>query len=326
MAELGTVCLVLTGPTASGKTEASMALAQAWPIEIISMDSALVYKGMDIGSAKPSAELRQAVPHHLIDVIEPTQSYSAAEFARDAREQVAAIHARGRLPLLVGGTLLYHKALFEGLDALPPAQPELRSQIEADAARWGWPALHAELAQVDPTTASRLAPRDAQRIGRALEVWRHTGRPMSSFFGSGPKIATDLSPHVISLEPQDRAWLHQRIERRFDQMLAEGLVDEVKRLRATGVLHAELPSMRCVGYRQVWDMLEQSEQMGREPNAQDLAQLRERGIAATRQLAKRQLTWLRGMPGRHIVACDQAGFVPQVLRLAQSLWPAPRGG
>lgn len=326
MTEWGPVCLVLTGPTASGKTEASLALARAWPIEIISMDSALVYKGMDIGSAKPSADQRQAVPHHLIDVIEPTQSYSAAEFARDARERLAAIHARGRLPLLVGGTLLYHKALFEGLDALPPAQPELRLQIEADAARCGWPALHAELAQVDPTTAARLAPRDAQRIGRALEVWRHTGRPMSSFFGSGLKIAPDLSPHVISLEPQDRAWLHQRIERRFDQMLAEGLVDEVKRLRATGVLHAELPSMRCVGYRQVWDMLEQAEQMGREPNALDLAQLRERGIAATRQLAKRQLTWLRGMPGRHIVACDQAGFVPQVLRLAQAVWPVPRGG
>ncbi|MEY2622059.1 MAG: tRNA dimethylallyltransferase [Pseudomonadota bacterium] len=314
-------CLVLTGPTASGKTEASLALAQRWPLEIISMDSALVYQGMDIGTAKPSAQERAAVPHHLIDLIDPAQNYSAAEFARDARALMAQIHSRGHYPLLVGGTLLYLKALFEGLDELPPAQADLRAQIEEEARQLGWPALHAQLALVDPDTARRLAPRDAQRIGRALEVWRHTRRPLSSFFKQSKPQASTPTPMVIGLEPQDRSWLHQRIALRFDQMLAHGLIDEVRRLRARGDLHPDLPAMRCVGYRQTWEALDEAEHAGQALEGERLARLRERGIAATRQLAKRQLTWLRGMTDRHVVGCDQSDRVPQVLALAARVWP-----
>ncbi len=326
MPEVAPSCLVLAGPTASGKTEASLALARDWPIEVISMDSALVYRGMDIGTAKPSATERATVPHHLIDLIDPSQAYSAADFARDAIQRLDDIRERGRLPLVVGGTLLYFKALFEGLDELPPAQPLLRTQIEAEAATLGWPALHAQLAAVDPVTASRLAPRDAQRIGRALEVWRHTGRPLSSFLGQGRSRGAVPEPVVISLEPTDRAWLHQRIAMRFDQMLAQGLIDEVRRLRERGDLRADLPTMRCVGYRQVWEVLDDVSPPGREPTEAEWSAMRERGIAATRQLAKRQLTWLRGMPQRQIVACDQADRVDAVLRIARQVWgPEPRG-
>jgi tRNA dimethylallyltransferase len=325
MSEALPKCLVLAGPTASGKTEASLALARQWPIEIISMDSALVYRAMDVGTAKPTADELAAVPHHLIDVIEPTQAYSAADFARDAARLIGDIHARGRLPLIVGGTLLYFKALFDGLDELPPAQPGLRAQIEGEAASAGWPALHDQLAQVDPVTARRLAPRDAQRIGRALEVWRHTGRPLSSFLGRGAARPVTWQPVVISLEPTDRAWLHERIALRFDQMLAHGLVDEVRRLRARGDLHPELPAMRCVGYRQVWEVLDAVEPPDRALSVAELAQVRERGIAATRQLAKRQLTWLRSMPGRQVVACDQKGRVESVMQLARQVWPATGG-
>ncbi|MEY2659590.1 MAG: tRNA dimethylallyltransferase [Pseudomonadota bacterium] len=314
-------CLVLTGPTASGKTESSMALAQRWPIEIISMDSALVYRGMDIGTAKPSLAERAAVPHHLIDLIDPAQNYSAADFARDARALMAQIRSRGHYPLLVGGTLLYHKALFDGLDELPPAQPELRVQIEEEARRSGWPALHAQLALVDPDTARRLAPRDAQRIGRALEVWRHTQRPISSFFSPKPAQPETPSAPIISLEPAQRSWLHQRIALRFDQMLAHGLVDEVRRLRARGDLNPDLPAMRCVGYRQTWEALDEAERTGQSLHGEPLALLRERGIAATRQLAKRQLTWLRGLTNRHVVACDQADRTQRVLTLAAQVWP-----
>ncbi|MDI9332119.1 MAG: tRNA (adenosine(37)-N6)-dimethylallyltransferase MiaA [Alphaproteobacteria bacterium] len=318
-------CLVLTGLTASGKTEASLAIAQRWPIEIISMDSALVYKGMDIGTAKPSDAERASAPHHLIDVLEPTQAYSAAYFARDARQLIGEIVARGHRPVLVGGTLLYFKALFEGLDDLPAAQPELRATIELQAAEQGWPAMHAQLAQVDPITAQRLAPRDAQRIGRALEVWRHTGQPLSSFFQSGNARPSDLSPFVISLEPFDRSVLHQRIALRFDQMLALGLVEEVRRLRARGDLRADMPSMRCVGYRQSWETLECAERLGRDLNSDDLKGLRERGIAATRQLAKRQLTWLRGMTERHLVASDQDDRLTRVLHWAEQAWCSGNG-
>lgn len=321
-----TACLVLTGPTASGKSHAALALAQHWPIEIISMDSALVYTGMDIGSAKPTASERAAVPHHLIDLIEPTQRYSAAEFARDARRLIGQIRSRGRWPLLVGGTLLYHKALFEGLDDLPAAQVELRAQIEAEAERLGWPALHEQLARVDPLSAARLAPRDAQRIGRALEVWRHTGRPLSSFFHAGSRQAPGPNPVVISLEPEQRPWLHQRIAQRFDQMLANGLIDEVRGLRARGDLRPDLPAMRCVGYRQVWQALEMAERAGRTLSAADRVELRERGIAATRQLAKRQLTWLRGLHGRHLIACEQPDRVARVLQLASRFWGTPAAG
>ncbi len=316
-------CLVLAGPTASGKTEASLALAQRWPIEIISMDSALVYRGMDIGTAKPDAAELTRVPHHLIDILDPAQAYSAADFARDARRLITEISARGHRPVLVGGTLLYFKALFEGLDDLPAAQPELRATIEAQARDLGWPALHAELARVDPETAHRLAPRDAQRIGRALEVWRHTGQPLSSFFRRSRLDALRPVPWVISLEPQDRAWLHERIALRFEQMLATGLVDEVRALRARGDLNPDLPAMRCVGYRQAWALLAQAEHEGRPWTPADDRRLSELGVAATRQLAKRQLTWLRGMSERHTVHCDTPDRVQQVLRLAEQVWNRP---
>ena len=311
---LPAVCIA--GPTASGKTGLALALAERLPVEIISVDSALVYRGMDIGTAKPSAAERAAVPHHLIDIRDPTQTYSAADFVRDASQRVDEIRARGRLPLLVGGTMLYFRALWHGLDELPPADPATRRQLEARAAREGWPALHAELARVDPATAARLAPGDSQRIQRALEVWQLTGRPLSVLHTT-KSIAGGAMPApawpLFSLEPGDRAWLHARIAERFDQMLAAGLVDEVAALRARGDLTAELPAMRCVGYRQVWDTLD-----GRAP----LATLRERGIAATRQLAKRQLTWLRGMPWRRVLTVD-ASRSPDALaqQLLQALPP-----
>ncbi len=316
-------CLVLVGPTASGKTEASLALAQHWPIEIISMDSALVYRDMDIGTAKPDANEMARVPHHLINILDPAQAYSAADFARDARRLIAEISGRGHRPVLAGGTLLYFKALFEGLDDLPAAQPQLRAEIEAQALDRGWPSLHAELAQVDPETAQRLAPRDAQHIGRALEVWRHTGLPMSSFFKRSAQDPSGLTPWVISLEPNDRSWLHERIARRFGQMLDAGLVDEVRILRARGDLNPDLPAMRCVGYRQAWSLLEQAEQEGRPWSQVDHQRLRDLGVAATRQLAKRQLTWLRGMADRHRVACDDPDRLTQVLQLAEQAWDSP---
>ncbi|MGA0612627.1 tRNA (adenosine(37)-N6)-dimethylallyltransferase MiaA [Caldimonas sp. KR1-144] len=309
--------LCLAGPTASGKTAAALAVARAFAaegraVEIVSVDSALVYRDMDIGTAKPSAAERAAVPHHLIDLIEPTQSYSAAAFVADATRLVAEIRARGALPLLVGGTMLYFKALFDGLDALPPADAARRAAIESRAQREGWPALHAELARIDPATAARLAPADAQRISRALEVWQATGRTLSSFH-SGRFDGAGGAPSgtaLISLEPADRAWLHQRIAQRFDAMLAAGFVDELRRLHARADLRADLPSMRCVGYRQGWELLDAGD---------DLAALRERGIAATRQLAKRQLTWLRSMPWRHVVECDAPDAAERVVALARRL-------
>ena len=304
-------CLCLAGPTAAGKTAAALAIAQALPVEIVSVDSALVYRGMDIGTAKPSAAERALVPHHLIDLIEPTGAYSAAQFVADARRLVGEIASRGRLPLLVGGTMLYFKALFDGLDEMPPADTQVRAMLDAEAAERGWPAMHAELARVDPPTAARLPPGDTQRIQRALEVYRLTGRPISSFHRERAREgerATDTPP-LLSLEPASRTWLHERIAQRFGQMLEAGLVDEVRRLRARGDLHAGLPSMRCVGYRQAWEALD----------AGDLAALPERGIAATRQLAKRQLTWLRGMARREVLACDEDGAIERVVDRARRL-------
>ncbi|MBK0392891.1 tRNA (adenosine(37)-N6)-dimethylallyltransferase MiaA [Ramlibacter algicola] len=298
--------LALAGPTASGKSDAALALARELGGEIVSVDSALVYRGMDIGTAKPTAAERAAVPHHLVDIREPTQPYSAAEFSADARRVIGEIAQRGRLPLLVGGTMLYFKALFEGLDALPPADPELRSQIEAEAVQHGWPALHAELARVDPAAAQRLAPNDAQRIQRALEVFRATGQPLSAFHGAQRSEGWRPAA-LLSLEPTDRAWLHERIERRFDAMLAAGFLDEVRALRARGDLHPGLPSMRSVGYRQAWEALD-----GQLP----MDQLRDRGVFATRQLAKRQLTWLRSME-REVIPCDAPGVVPALLAAAR---------
>lgn len=297
--------VALAGPTASGKSAAALALAQALDAEIVSVDSALVYRGMDIGTAKPSTEERARVPHHLVDIRDPADSYSAAEFAADARGLVEAIRGRGKRVVLAGGTMLYFKALFEGLAALPPADPALRARIEAEAAREGWPALHAQLAEVDPVTAARLAPRDAQRIQRALEVFHCTGRPLSAWHSEAAPTGGWRPDRFLSLEPTDRAWLHERIAQRFDAMLAAGFLDEVRRLRARGDLHADLPSMRSVGYRQAWEAL-----AGQAPPDS----VRERGIAATRQLAKRQLTWLRAMPGREVIACDAPDALQQVLR------------
>ena len=283
--------LGIAGPTASGKSALALAAAQSWPVEIISVDSAQVFRGLDIGTAKPSPAERAAVPQHLIDILDATQAYSAAQFAADARRLIGEINQRGRIALLVGGTMLYFKALNDGLDAMPAADPAVRAALDARAAVEGWPALHAELALVDPITAARSQSTDAQRIQRALEVWTVSGQTISSFHGqqSTPGLALPL----LALEPLDRAWLHQRIAQRFDAMLAEGLLDEVRGLRARGDLQPRLPALRCVGYRQAWAALD----------AGDLAPLREQGIAATRQLAKRQLTWLRGMP-RTVVACD----------------------
>jgi tRNA dimethylallyltransferase len=309
--------IALAGPTASGKTAAAMAIARVHDAEIISVDSALVYRGMDIGTAKPSPGERAAVPHHLIDIRDPLQPYSAAEFASDATRLISDINARGRLALLVGGTMLYFKALFEGLDEMPAADPALRAAIEFEAAARGWPALHDELKHVDPVTAARLAPNDSQRIQRALEVFRATGRPLSAFHAKGrSKPDAWAGVALFSLEPTQRSWLHERIAQRFDAMLQMGFLDEVKALRARGDLHADLPSMRCVGYRQAWELLDAHEATG-EPTAFPIERLREQGIAATRQLAKRQLTWLRSLPQRHVIACDQPDAIALLLQQVQ---------
>lgn len=309
--------LCLAGPTGCGKTAAALALARRQPVEIISVDSALVYQGMDIGTAKPSPAELAEVPHHLINILAPTQSYSAAQFVRDTRALVPQIQARGARPLLVGGTMLYFKALFDGLSALPEADPALRADLDARAAREGWPALHAWLATLDPETAARLAPMDSQRIQRALEVCLLSGEPMSALYQRQRSTGVDWP--LVSLEPSDsaRAWLHQRLGERFAQMLASGFVDEVRQLRARGDLTPDLSSMRCVGYRQAWELLDEAQALGRsEP---DLHALQERGTAATRQLAKRQITWLRSMPARHVVAAEQPQALQAVMTLIEEL-------
>jgi tRNA dimethylallyltransferase len=312
---VGLQYLSLAGPTAAGKTAAALAIAARYPVEIISVDSALVYRGMDIGTAKPSADELAAVKHHLIDIRDPLQAYSAAEFVRDTQKLIADIHARGKLPLLVGGTMLYFKALFDGLDDMPAADPAVRTVLAGEALEKGWPALHAELARVDPITAARLAPNDSQRISRALEVFRVSGQPLSFFHqrNATENIATQAkqtgATTLISLEPSDRGWLHGRIAERFDMMLAAGFLDEVRALRARADLTPDLPSMRCVGYRQAWEALD-----GTSP----MAELREKGIIATRQLAKRQITWLRAMPQRRVVACDAPDALQQVLALVKT--------
>ena len=274
------------GPTASGKTGVAVELVRRLPLEIVSVDSALVYRGMDIGTAKPDAETLRRAPHHLIDLIDPTEAYSAARFRADALRVMAEISARGHVPLLVGGTMLYFKALWEGLSELPQADAALRAEIERDAQERGWPALHAELAKLDPETAARLKPADAQRIQRALEVVRLTGRPMSEVSQESRSAALPYRVLALALVPSDRAALHARIAARFAAMLEAGLVEELRRLREQYPLKPGLPSMRCVGYRQAWEYLEG--EYGKE-------ELLNRGIYATRQLAKRQLTWLRGM-------------------------------
>jgi tRNA dimethylallyltransferase len=277
----------LLGPTASGKSRLALELAARFPVEIISVDSAQVYRGMDVGTAKPSAAELKQVKHHLIDLIDPTESYSAGRFRADAVRAIGEIQSRGKTPLLVGGTMLYYRSLAQGIDVLPQAEPGLRAQIDARAARHGWPALHADLARVDPVAAARISPNDAQRIQRALEVWELSGKPISEL----QKCARQELPfrlNAYALIPGDRGELHRRIAERFERMLKDGLVEELKGLRRQYDLHAGLPSMRCVGYRQAWGYLE---------GAYGKAELRDKGIAATRQLAKRQLTWLRSLPG-----------------------------
>jgi len=286
--------LFLLGPTASGKTAVALALAEHFPIEVISVDSVQVYRGMDVGTAKPSRAERSRVPHHLIDILEPTEPYSAGRFRDDALRLARESAERGHIPVFAGGTMLYFSALMRGLAELPPAQPAIRAQIEAEAAREGWPALHARLQAVDPQTAGRVKPADAQRIQRALEVHRHTGRALSSFHGEATPGNLPFEALRISLEPSARAALHERIAKRFRGMLDAGLVEELEGLRRRYLLEASMPSMRSVGYRQVWETLE-----GRAT----AATLEGRGIAATRQLAKRQLTWLRAMDGLERFDC-----------------------
>ena len=288
-----TTAICLMGPTASGKTALALKIAQRYPCEIISVDSALVYRGMDIGTAKPTtAELAQVL-HHLIDILDPAQTYSAADFRNDALRLIDEIQSRGRIPLLVGGTMLYFRVLQEGIAQMPPANPEVRDAIARDAANLGWPALHAELACVDPIAAARIHPQHSQRIQRALEVFRITGKPISQLHAEGnvqqPEMSDADSIHWINLAvaPQDRKVLHERIATRFEAMLAAGFIDEVAALKARGDLHTDLPSIRAVGYRQAWDYLEQRV---------SYAEMIEKGVAATRQLAKRQFTWLRSWP------------------------------
>ena len=300
--------ITIVGPTASGKSSLAMAIARSakqlgQTIEIISMDSALVYKGMDIGTAKPSKSEMQEVPHHGIDIAEPEDPYSAAKFAHDAKQWLKEIRARNNIPLIVGGTMLYWRALAHGLSNMPAASPEIRAEIESRAAKLGWPAIHEELAQVDPETAARLEKNDAQRVQRALEIYLQSGKPMSEWLqeqpkdsgrgeGSGEDHSTPMNLRLISIEPSDRSVLHERIAKRFEIMMAEGFLDEMKALRQNPRLHPDLPSMRAVGYRQAWDHLDGNI---------TFQEFQDQAIAATRQLAKRQLTWLRGMQTKEVI-------------------------
>jgi tRNA dimethylallyltransferase len=298
--ELPTLCIV--GPTGAGKTHLAMSLAQyassiGLTIELISMDSALVYRGLDIGSAKPTKAEQAAVIHHLIDIIEPTEVYSAARFAKDAKRLCSEIRERGNIPVVVGGTMLYWRAWAHGLSSLPPANPEIRARLDEEGKAVGWPAMHGKLAMVDPKTADRLKPNDSQRVQRALEVYEITGKPMSILLADSPsedgREGSAIPPwiNLVSLEPSDRKRLHLNLEKRFDEMLTAGLMDEVKTLRTNSGLHADLPAIRSVGYRQAWEFL----------NGEiDAEQMRYKALAATRQLGKRQLTWLRAIEGRNM--------------------------
>jgi tRNA dimethylallyltransferase len=296
--------IFLMGPTASGKTGVAVELAQRLPVELVSVDSALVYRDMDIGTAKPDTATLARAPHHLIDIIDPTEAYSAAAFRHDALRLMADITARGKIPLLVGGTMLYFKALREGLSALPQADPAVRAELDAEIAQHGIQHLHRQLAEVDAETAARLAPNDTQRIQRAMEIYRLTGQPMSALIAQRESAELPYRIISIALIPSDRSALHARIATRFKAMLEQGLVDELRALRAKYPLHPDLPSMRCVGYRQAWQYLE---------GELNETQLQETGIAATRQLAKRQLTWLRSMPDNLELDCLAPDLAQAVL-------------
>ncbi|WP_432786860.1 tRNA dimethylallyltransferase [Oligella sp. MSHR50489EDL] len=302
--------LCICGPTAAGKSASVLALAKSTPIEIISMDSATIYKTMDIGTAKAGAEEQAQVPHHLLDIRDPLESYSAADFVADTLALIPAIQSRGNLPVIEGGTMMYYKALREGLHDLPKADAALRAEIEAEAAAIGWPAMHQKLSALDPETAARVAPNDSQRISRALEVMQLSGEPMSSLIAKQKTPLHDYDFITLSLEPVERSLLHQQIEKRFMQMLTMGFLDEVKNLYQRKDLHPDLPSIRCVGYRQLWDYLDGN-------CSYDEAV--ERGIAATRQLAKRQITWLRSQPERIQIDCFSENVPGQVLDTVRQL-------
>lgn len=301
---VGADAVLLLGPTGSGKSALALQLAEKIPLEIVSVDSAQVYRGMDIGTAKPSAAERAAVPHHLLDIRDPAEPYSAAQFVRDATVAIREIRARGTLALLVGGTMLYAKGLREGLSDLPSADPEVRHRIEAEAQAMGWPALHARLAKLDPITAARLKPNDSQRIQRALEVYESTGTPMSQLVAAGRAPALKLS--TIALLPADRAQLHQHVMQRFDAMLDAGFIDEVRALHARGDLNPDLPSMRSVGYRQAWRFFEGN---------CTFDEFRLAAIAATRQLAKRQMTWLRSMTDAVVIEPSSTAALEHLQKL-----------
>ena len=310
MAEPTIICL--TGPTAAGKSASTLAIAQRWDIEIIVMDSATIYQGMDIGTAKPSPNELALVPHHLIDILDPADTYSAANFVHDTEKLIDQIHARQRHVLICGGTLLYYKALRDGLSQLPESTPEVRSALDAEALIKGWPALHQELQALDPDTAQRLAPNDSQRIQRALEIYRVSGKTMSSWLkDKPPKPLHQRNYYTISLEPTERQLLSPRISQRYQQMIEQGLVAEVERLHSRPDLHTGLPSIRSVGYRQIWDYLE---------GEIDLETAIERAISATRQLAKRQMTWLRSMPERQRVDCMDPHRADAVVDLVAQRW------
>lgn len=305
--------ICLAGPTAAGKSATTLALARRWPIEIIVMDSATIYRGMDIGTAKPSNNEQAMAPHHLLDIRDPAERYSAAEFQHDASALIDAIRARGNVPLLCGGTMLYYKALREGLNELPAADAMVRAEIDSQAQEYGWPELHRRLAAYDPLTAARLAPNDSQRLQRAIEIYRVSGRPMSAWLAQArPRQPNDHEFVTISLEPSDRLALHARIARRYQQMMSDGLLQEVQALHRRPDLHTGLPSVRCVGYRQLWDFLD---------GKTDLNTAIEQATAATRQLAKRQLTWLRSQPERHVIDCLAPDASALAVDKIAEFWP-----
>ena len=296
--------ILIMGPTACGKTALALELARVLPCEIVSVDSALVYKGMDIGTAKPDRATLDSVPHHLVDIIEPHEAYSAARFRDDALAAMREISDRDRIPLLTGGTMLYFKALLEGLNELPEADPMIRLVIDTMAQEQGWPGVHAKLKEVDADTAARLDPNDAQRLQRALEIYYITGKTMGELLEKPRYVYFPYTPIKIALVPGDRSVLHARIEQRFDEMLAKGLVHEVEQLREEHGLDPTMPSMRCVGYRQAWQHLN---------GELSLADLRNQGVAATRQLAKRQLTWLRAITDATQFDCLDENLAQRVL-------------
>lgn len=304
--------ICLTGPTAAGKSASTHAIATRWEVEIIVMDSATIYTGMDIGTAKPTAAEQAAIPHHLLDIRDPAESYSAAQFVHDTEKLIDEIQSRGHHVLLCGGTLLYYKALREGLSNLPVSIPDIRAQLDAEAEQKGWPALHAELATIDPETAARLAPADSQRVQRALEIYRSSGKTMSAWLRDAPpKPLVNRQYATISLEPVERPQLNPRIAQRYHQMIEAGLVPEVEKLYARKDLHVGLPAIRSVGYRQIWEYLE---------GDTSLEQAIEKAIIATRQLAKRQMTWLRAMPDRQVIDCMDTQRAHHVVDLVAHLW------